>query len=422
VAETPHNQSHLLQWLAPQMAKKRDPLAVVETPLAPGAKQAPPLTAKQQPNGGASQPPAAATPRIKVMQTDMPSLSLDQALRVSLGIWNDFAGKSAAPHDIAFAVGMTPTSGPWRTLTGASIAYGLTEGGYAADVIKLTPLGRRIVAPEAEGDDLRARAEAVLKPRIMREFFHKYDRAKFPQDAIAANVLVSMGLPKERAAEAVQALKASGKDTGLIRETKTGLFVALPQGGAIPVVSRADAENDDTGAESDVSAYVDTEVALAASAVMPPTIVAAGREVVNDKVFITHGKTRAVVTQIKELLLFGKFEPVVSVERESTAVPVPDKVFHDMRECAAGVIHVNSEGELLDPDGNKVIHLNHNVLIEIGAAIALYGKRVILLVQKGVVLPSNLQGLYRCEYEGDKLDYDATMKLLKTFNEFRSQG
>ena len=45
--------------------------------------------------------------------------------------------------------------------------------------------------------------------------------------------------------------------------------------------------------------------------------------------------------------------------------------------------------------------------------------RVDVLVEKGVVLPSNLQGLYRCEFEGDKLDYESTMKLLKTFSQFR---
>jgi len=54
-------------------------------------------------------------------------------------------------------------------------------------------------------------------------------------------------------------------------------------------------------------------------------------------------------------------------------------------------------------------------LLKIGAAMALYGKKVILLVQRGVALPSNLQRLYRCNFEGEKLDYDATMKLLKTF-------
>ena len=37
----------------------------------------------------------------------------------------------------------------------------------------------------------------------------------------------------------------------------------------------------------------------------------------------------------------------------------------------------------------------------------------------GVALPSNLQGLYRCDFDGDKLDYEATLKLLKTFSQFR---
>lgn len=36
-------------------------------------------------------------------------------------------------------------------------------------------------------------------------------------------------------------------------------------------------------------------------------------------------------------------------------------------------------------------------------------------------LPSNLQGLYEIRYEGDRLDYEATMKLLEAFNEFRGQ-
>ena len=72
-------------------------------------------------------------------------------------------------------------------------------------------------------------------------------------------------------------------------------------------------------------------------------------------------------------------------------------------------------------DGNQTYrHLNENVLIEIGAAIALYGKRVILLCKKGTLLPSNLQGLYRCEYEGNQLDYASTMKLLKTMQELRT--
>ena len=73
-----------------------------------------------------------------------------------------------------------------------------------------------------------------------------------------------------------------------------------------------------------------------------------------------------------------------------------------------------ARGKYLDRDGGEHSKINDNVLIEIGAAMALYGKKVVLLVEKGLALPSNLQGLYRCDFEGDRLDYDATMKLLKT--------
>lgn len=45
-----------------------------------------------------------------------------------------------------------------------------------------------------------------------------------------------------------------------------------------------------------------------------------------------------------------------------------------------------------------------NVLIEIGAAIVLYKRNFILLVEHGVVLLSNLQGLYEVRYDGGKLD------------------
>jgi predicted nucleotide-binding protein len=138
-----------------------------------------------------------------------------------------------------------------------------------------------------------------------------------------------------------------------------------------------------------------------------------------NRVFISHGKQKAIVGQIKELLRSRNFEPVVSVEREATAIPVPEKVFTDMRSCGAGVIHVGVEGKYLDAEGKEHTKLNDNVLIEIGAAMALYGKKVILLVERGVRLPSNLQGLYRCYFKGGRLDYKSRTKLRKTFGQFR---
>lgn len=357
--------------------------------------------------------------RVYFRQSDFPQTSLQQAQKLAAALVDNYAGDSASPPDVALAIGSSPTSSVWQSLAGASIAYGLTDGGVNANVMKLTPLGRRLVAPEEEGEDIAARREAILKPRILREFFEKYRRAKLPNETIAVNVLRSLGLPQERAKTAFEIIKANGTYAGIIREGPTGPFVNLDSPGVPTPATSIDLPDHESESQElappagnrGESAHL--IVAPLAPSTTPPA------DPKGNRVFITHGKQRAIVGQIKELLSFGNFEPIVSVEREATAIPVPEKVFEDMRSCSAGVLHVGAEGKYLDRDGNEHVKINDNVLIEIGAAMALYGKRVILLVEKGVALPSNLQGLYRCEFEGDKLDYDSTMKLLKTFSQFR---
>ena len=138
----------------------------------------------------------------------------------------------------------------------------------------------------------------------------------------------------------------------------------------------------------------------------------------NNRVFITHGKNQEILDQVKEIVSYGKFEPVVAEETETAAKPVPIKVMEEMRDCKAAVLHVSAEGILYDKEGKEIPQINQNVLIEIGAAMALYGEKFVLLVEDGVILPSNLQGLYECRYQGDELNMTATMKLLKAFNEF----
>jgi predicted nucleotide-binding protein len=137
-------------------------------------------------------------------------------------------------------------------------------------------------------------------------------------------------------------------------------------------------------------------------------------------VFVTHGSDRKIVEQLKGMLEFGEFEPVIAVERETTSKPVPDKVLDEMRSCGAGIIHVGVERVITDTEGEEHRQLNPNVLVEIGAAMALYGRNFILLVEEGTTLPSNLQGLYEVRYHGKTLDADATMRLLKAFKDFKS--
>jgi hypothetical protein len=120
--------------------------------------------------------------RARVFQTDVPAYSLDYALRISKAILVDCGDTAAAPLDVARVMGLSPTSSLFRMLCGASIAFGLTEGGYNADEIKVQPLATRIVETAEEGNDLSARREAALRPRVIREFLTKYDGRALPKD------------------------------------------------------------------------------------------------------------------------------------------------------------------------------------------------------------------------------------------------
>ena len=138
----------------------------------------------------------------------------------------------------------------------------------------------------------------------------------------------------------------------------------------------------------------------------------------NRRMFITHGKDKKILGQLKQLVSYGKFEPVIAVEHETGAVPVPEKFMSDMRTCASALIHVSADRHCQTQDGKPVRLINENVLIEIGAAMALYGKNFVLLVEEDIELPSNLQGLYTCRYEGNELTWGAGMKLLEALSTF----
>lgn len=359
-----------------------------------------------------------------VNQSLIPIYNLEEALKVPKAILENFGGKPTAPFQVAMAIETTQTSSYWRKLSGSAVAYGLTDGGYNSAKIGLTELSLKILSPTEEGIDKVSLVSASLNPSILKQFFEKYNNAKFPKESIAENVLkLEFNVPAEDTGRVLDIIKANGKFTGIIHDTKTGPYVFADQ----PSEStselntlESDSVNDaqSTGLGDTIPEELAKKLNLKKDEKQLEIIVPAKNE--KPKVFISHGKNKKIVEQLKEILTFGQFDVTVSVEKESTAISVPDKVFSDMRNCDAAVIHIEGEKELLDNEGNIHHIINENVLIEIGAAIALYGRKFILLCENSAKLPSNLQGLYRCNYEGKELSYEATMKLLKAFNEFRN--
>jgi hypothetical protein len=106
---------------------------------------------KNDPQVSATAKGQAPEKRAYFKQADFPQTSLQQAQKIASALVDNYAGKEASPPDIALALGMSPTSDAWPALAGSSIAYGLTEGGVNARVIKLLPLGKQLSPQRKRG-------------------------------------------------------------------------------------------------------------------------------------------------------------------------------------------------------------------------------------------------------------------------------
>src|SRR5258706_14142087 len=240
--------------------------------------------------------PVSNSKRIYVSQSDIPMHSLEESISVAQSIYDNYGGRGTPPHQVAIALELSPAGKVWQNIAGASIAYGLTNGGCKSTEINVTDLGKKIVAPEEDGEDLLAKVDACLTPKIIKDFFAKYDKAKFPKDIIGKNVLISMGVPKEKVEEVYQLILANGKYVGIIQETKTGPFVFIGN----PIAPNAEAnvngtiqnreeKNDELPFVPKVEPKIDlnTNKNLQTGFNIRP------------RVFISHGKNKKIVEQLK---------------------------------------------------------------------------------------------------------------------------
>lgn len=347
------------------------------------------------------------------IKSDFPKHTLQEALRVPQALEDANAGQPLPPIETAGALDMSPGSSEFRVILSSSIKYGLTSGSFNSERVSLEEQGPNIVEATGEEAKRNALVQAALTPSTFKLIYQHFKGKKLPEQTFFENTIVrEFDVPREHAKRCIEIFAKNAEYVGLVRTLPSGKWLSTA-----PLGEPEDAQEAET--EAELEKKKPTLTAVPVSSGMAPHKAAA--LATKPKVFIAHGKSAQIVAQLKDVLTFGNFDPVVAEEYETTAKPIPDKVIGLMRECSAGIIHVASEDELLDKGGSVHHKLNENVLIEIGAAMALYGRKFILLVQKGLHLPSNLSGLYCCYYEGDKLDYEATMKLLKAFSEFRTQ-
>lgn len=132
------------------------------------------------------------------------------------------------------------------------------------------------------------------------------------------------------------------------------------------------------------------------------------------RVLISHRDTTPIVKHITNGLDLAdaQFEVINRATLESI-----DKALAVFRQCEAGVIVISENG-----------HFDDVLLLQIGAALVQFERRVLFVVRKGLTLPSEIDGASRCEID-EELTWDKGLELMRalkrltfTANEIRHQS
>jgi len=355
-----------------------------------------------------------------------PAHTLEDALCVARAIQDNNAGKPMKRLLLAEAVGRTPGSSEYRLLLSSSFKYGLTTGNEKSEYIEMTPLGISIIKPTSDQERQTSYNKATLNPEFFKRVYDHYNENKLPSETFLKNTIErEFGLSREWLDDFLKIFIANGRSSGIIRDISGSPYVMIDAINHISVdQTKQDQKSEDkTSQTSTGETKKDT----------PPEDNVDNKQNEQDfekfqsqdntlkpRIFISHSNNQEIVEQIKTMLELADIEYEIAEEEESAAIPVTEKVLSAMRRCNAAVICVTADEKEKREDRTQGI--NQNVLIEIGAAFVLYDKKVVLVWDKVVAIPSNLQGLYRCEFSGNELSWTTGMKLMKAVSKFKGKS
>lgn len=342
--------------------------------------------------------------RSRISQADIPSYSLERALRVPQTLVDNYASHPTRPIDVAAGLSMQPSSGGFRGFLGAAIGYGLTDGGPNASEVSLTQLGARVVTPTEVDDDRVALREAALKPSVASQFYTRYDGSPLPPKNIAQNVLATFGVPTDRTSDVYDLLIENARYVGFLKNIKDKEYVdlgSLLYGSSSPAIGSAGGtaaltEPNHPDADDEQQLIDDSSGTL-----NEPDPTHADKN--KNAIFVGHGGNRKPMEQLVQILNEYGIPHKEAVDEANRARPIPQKVAETMRECGAAILVFTADIEYFDKDGNSIWRPSENVSHELGAASVLYGERIVVFKEKGIELPSNFSSVGYIEFEKDKL-------------------
>ena len=345
----------------------------------------------------------APGPRRKrlLIRRPYPTHSLQDTLAAAEAIRAANGGQPLAPDRLAAAMGTTRGSSAFRMKLTSSVKYGLTEGGVNDEVISLTPLGEAAVSPRSDGERRGALLDAACNPDVFGGFYDGLDGQPLPRDDYSRNVLErEWGIDPSISAECIDLIRVNGQFVGILTADSSGaLSVDLSGAAAAATEPQAAVE-----APAPSGREGESPAALGMTGVEPE------REAEPSppgRVYLGYQVETEVVEFVKDLLQeFGIPYSSVDDELDSTQ-PVSPRVSEAMKSCNSAILVLTTSPPGQGPD---------RMMFHVGAASALYSKKVVVLCENDTQAYSPFAGLETIDYSRDRPE-DVGLALLMSLRD-----
>src|SRR5258706_892353 len=194
----------------------------------------------------------------RISSDDLPRRILEVALPIARLIRDTYAGKSASWAEIATALGVSATNNQNRYPVWAAVAYGIIRS--EDNKYSVAEVGRKILAPNYEGEDREGSLKAILTPSVLARFYSDYNGSPLPPADLFLNVLENRyGIPRNRTTEARDIIVENARFAGILHVNPDGgmsLQFSLTGAPPTPVAesTSTDTAGTDTVTRPDVSA------------------------------------------------------------------------------------------------------------------------------------------------------------------------
>jgi hypothetical protein len=163
-------------------------------------------------------PQDSQSPRRTRTTRPFPMLTFTDAMELANAIQEYSGGAPIRRITLFDQLGRSPDSGSTRQLITNSSKYGITEGGYQADVLSLTDDGVVITSEESsQRDKAGARIRlAIQKIEPFNALYERFCGNKLPSKAVLIDAIKESGVSSDVAEEGVDIFVVNARDVGLL--------------------------------------------------------------------------------------------------------------------------------------------------------------------------------------------------------------